>query len=1165
MASFEDRVMRRLLELENRLARLEQRAGQPGGAAPVAGPASLDAAQPAAHPPISPASPAFAAAANVEAPARPIHVDPTPTPVVQIIPPHADVPADRRAAFRSLLGREAGAEKEADAAAAVPTPRTEVSGTPAAAPASEPAQRADAPTATGAAEPTRAPSWGSAEPPRLTTWTQLQREARQAAGREAIQGSDSEAHEATERAAEQAAAQRMTLESWIGGRWFAVLGALAVLVAISLFLRMAYTRGMFASIPGEVRCMIGAAFGLLLMGGGEYARRKINAWASAGLTSAGVAGVYASVLAAYGMYKALPDSVAFVLLVVVSALGIAAAARSRLAAVAIVSLIGSYAAPFIIQAQNPNPLVFPMYLLALLATGLVLSAWYRGGFRIVGSMVWWATLALGGIWTLSEGSRHPLIASMLLCGAWVMVHAAHVVATRPERVFGPPVDPDSESPTDGNSPAGAARAWAAPPLGEMWLIASSFTFTTWAVGLLVWVARGSGFVPDWLPPMGFGGATGLISAVLAGRLRVLTDIPTTGRERLGAALMTQTGALIIAGTALMATGNAAVLVWLGVGLAAIATGRWIGSRGLDIYGCVVLAIGSGRWLLYESWASGMMSPWREHFGLVLSQWMLFGVLVGAAWISAAFGLYINLPASARGKRRPLAVACMAIGLLALMAACVHHDSVGTSVAIAWLGIGLACLGCGMIAPLGRRVLLDELGMAVLMCSAVRLVAFDSWNGGIAGSGTQMLGLVASPWMLACLVSAAAWLLAAIVLPGRLAARQAAELAGRTTGDAGSDAQDWGLWLGRFAAGMGVLMAVLAGVNERAMPTSIAMLWTVIGLVALAAAPARPRLGLAVMGVCVLGIAAFRLLVIDGLRGLPRTGTPFAGLFLNTWMLATALAGCAWLLAGLIVSFRRAPAPDASHENVLHARLPGIASMIGVALLVFSVLHPMGNWSAFLFVWLGLAGLALVLAPLRASLRLEVAGVATLAWCVLAWIGTHAFKPAFDWSRSEHAILLHPGLWSALIGAGLLVFAAKRRLPKGDEPVALAIRLAAWLAAGVLVWGATTLEAGRLGAIIAQDRAARLATVSIWWGIFSVGLIVLGFWRRIPLPRHAGLGLMALAGLKMVLYDLRGVPDEWRIASFLALGLLMIGIAIGYSKVSGALAQTTRADTDPENP
>ncbi len=67
-------------------------------------------------------------------------------------------------------------------------------------------------------------------------------------------------------------------------------------------------------------------------------------------------------------------------------------------------------------------------------------------------------------------------------------------------------------------------------------------------------------------------------------------------------------------------------------------------------------------------------------------------------------------------------------------------------------------------------------------------------------------------------------------------------------------------------------------------------------------------------------------------------------------------------------------------------------------------------------------------------------------------------------------------------------------------------------------------------------------------------IVLGFWRRVPEIRYVGLTLLAIAAGKAVVYDLAEAPQAWRVASFVGLGVLMLMVAVGYSKVSARLAE-----------
>src|SRR5690606_33047619 len=101
-------------------------------------------------------------------------------------------------------------------------------------------------------------------------------------------------------------------------------------------------------------------------------------------------------------------------------------------------------------------------------------------------------------------------------------------------------------------------------------------------------------------------------------------------------------------------------------------------------------------------------------------------------------------------------------------------------------------------------------------------------------------------------------------------------------------------------------------------------------------------------------------------------------------------------------------------------------------------------------------------------------------------------------------------------------------------------------------------AARLGGLISADPAARGAAVSVWWGLFAAGLLGFGFRATVPPVRHTGLGLLLAATGKAAVFDLASAPQEWRVASFIGLGLLMLGVAVVYSKVSARLAAAPAA-------
>ncbi len=60
-------------------------------------------------------------------------------------------------------------------------------------------------------------------------------------------------------------------------------------------------------------------------------------------------------------------------------------------------------------------------------------------------------------------------------------------------------------------------------------------------------------------------------------------------------------------------------------------------------------------------------------------------------------------------------------------------------------------------------------------------------------------------------------------------------------------------------------------------------------------------------------------------------------------------------------------------------------------------------------------------------------------------------------------------------------------------------------------------------------------------------LVAGLAREVKLLRLAGLGLLALAVGKVFIVDLAALESIWRVASFLALGLLLLAGAFAYQR------------------
>jgi uncharacterized membrane protein len=87
---------------------------------------------------------------------------------------------------------------------------------------------------------------------------------------------------------------------------------------------------------------------------------------------------------------------------------------------------------------------------------------------------------------------------------------------------------------------------------------------------------------------------------------------------------------------------------------------------------------------------------------------------------------------------------------------------------------------------------------------------------------------------------------------------------------------------------------------------------------------------------------------------------------------------------------------------------------------------------------------------------------------------------------------------------------------------------------------------------AKARWLALMSVSVVWAVYASVLLVVGFWRNRSALRLAGLALFGATALKLVLVDIAGVAQIYRVVAFLVLGVLMIAGAYLYHRVEQQL-------------
>ncbi|MEE4239064.1 MAG: DUF2339 domain-containing protein [Anderseniella sp.] len=148
-----------------------------------------------------------------------------------------------------------------------------------------------------------------------------------------------------------------------------------------------------------------------------------------------------------------------------------------------------------------------------------------------------------------------------------------------------------------------------------------------------------------------------------------------------------------------------------------------------------------------------------------------------------------------------------------------------------------------------------------------------------------------------------------------------------------------------------------------------------------------------------------------------------------------------------------------------------------------------------------------------------------------WPLVNALAPAY----------LLPALLLAIIGYLLRDMAMPRVLRQAGPPVVLALLLA-WLSFEVRRWFHAP-DMMHLGAVSTAENY----TYSAVWLLFALALLAGGILLQAAPLRYAALAVLVLSVLKVFLVDLSDLEGLLRVASFLGLGLCLVGIGFIYQR------------------
>jgi uncharacterized membrane protein len=165
-------------------------------------------------------------------------------------------------------------------------------------------------------------------------------------------------------------APRFDASDLLGARALAIAGGCVTLLGIVFFFVLAVNRGWIGP-SGRVALGAAAAAGVFIAGL-ELRRRYGETHSALAAVAAGIAGGYATLLAAAALYDMVPDSAALAVATAIAAAGVVTALRWRAQIVAGLGLIGAILVPVAVVAQGGLSTIGTAFVAVMLAaTGVV--------------------------------------------------------------------------------------------------------------------------------------------------------------------------------------------------------------------------------------------------------------------------------------------------------------------------------------------------------------------------------------------------------------------------------------------------------------------------------------------------------------------------------------------------------------------------------------------------------------------------------------------------------------------------------------------------------------------------------------------------------------------------------------------------------------------------
>ncbi|MEA2922711.1 MAG: hypothetical protein QOF07_2676, partial [Bradyrhizobium sp.] len=587
----------------------------------------------------------------------------------------------------------------------------------------------------------------------------------------------------------------LDLEQLLGGRLFAWIGGVAILVGIAFFVATAMQRGW---IPPSVRIALAFFGSAALFGVGVWLHEK-RGQTQVSLVAIGtaIAALYASLVGATSLYHLIPTALALVVALLIGTVATAAAVRLESVQVAGLGILGALVAPVTVDAGKGWAALIFMGIALAASTGVLV--WQRWDWLALLAYV--ASAPQLAVWMLHHPSEHVVTGIVALVFFW----AIYVVAALGYEL---------------RVPTAALRASSAM------LAVSNVIFTSGLGWLLLDRTGHDDAATAWVIAMaGLHVAGGALAAL---RMRDGREIPLllvacgVSLSAIGLALALD-GPWLVAGWGV----EGALLAWISMRLA---SGRAL----LGSLAFLGLAGGIALWIAIpgSEYASTVDAQERVAALLIIAASALVAsycfrtnrheerlseLLEGAASLFVLLALPIALSGSwlVAGLAAGATVLAAIAGRWARLSAALTAIAWGAVALVLALRIGVPEDGYASSAELGRR-------LAALLVVAAYCVRANPWEGTLS----QILEVTAGAFALLALPIAldGAWLVAGLAI----GATGLAAIVGRWSREsAGIAAVGW--------LGLALVLALRIGVPEDGYASSTDLGRRLAALLAVAAA------------------------------------------------------------------------------------------------------------------------------------------------------------------------------------------------------------------------------------------------------------------------------------------------------------------------------------------